>query len=952
MANFDDVLKKPDALINQKIGGLTLVTWLDANPYSAWYEGVEDAGSKRIVYVYGDQALRDQDRMRVHGFRTTLTQNMSIDGDNVLVHAIVGDYRIMMSCSVRQHLISPDTMPTEVGDYTIEDVLGRGYKGVTFRVRRKQGLRTVYVLKLTIAEEYEDGSYLPEIDRMVDLAKRDRDHFPQIHDCGGWSCTIDDSECQFAYFVEDFISGSPLDKYLREATGSVTVGFLETFLREMLGAVSVLESLNLVHDDLHAGNIIIHDSHTGIRPCIIDFGSTKARPTRKLRDDIRNLAGHTATIANTIGCSSEARSAYEDRALEACERLLVKMSDDDPMRRPENSQLLLDHFDRSFQRGDVKQTLQRPFDFGNAEEVMDNELLQQLAAKSFPWRHKIESSANLLLIGPRGCGKTTVFRSMSFSSLADAGKIEDALARSYVGLYISCNKEFRLRFSALAPEMLESRENDVRHYFNLIVLREFIHALSHCQRTGKAGEADVRKVREFLSSQANLTVGTYAKTELLVEEMESAVTRAIGQTRMSIWNNTPCEGGTSQGLIADLADLIEKELTPFHGKTLFLFVDDYTERKVIRCMQKALNHLLFVPNAAYKAKISSEVFGVPKDQTLGAFLDQDRDYKELNLGTLYYLDLPSNEQKAFLREIVDNRLKICGYQGRVDEIIGPSSYADGTLARALKAEAEFRADTKKSKADVVPVDSLEEEVERETEAKLRKAYYHGWDTICDLCTGDISNVLELLHRIYESCRVKQQTVQRIEPRHQHAAIQAYSLQYISKIKGIPEYGEDLFGIVNAFGSMSRRLLREYPTIDRSDSRRDPYQLIRIEMDENYSRSAQGILEIENSSQLPIQRKRSERATLLWTLLQRYCLFIDAEESRSRRNTLASKIILRRIFCPAFSIAMSNSESYTVDQGKWEQFCTEPDETANRYATDTVEAARRRRGDTGQVEMPI
>lgn len=947
MASFTQILARPEVLLNQKISGLTLVRWLDTDSSSAWYEAAEDAGTKRIVYAYGDPTSRDISRTRVHGFRTTTSEAMQIENESVLVHVTVGDYRIMMPRLIREYLTSSSTMPREVCGYIVDSVLGHGYKGVTFRVRREEGVRTPYALKLTIAEEYEGGSYLPETDRMVDLASRDRDHFPQVHGCGEWSCDVNGSNCALIYFVEDFISGLPLNQYLVENGESVSVTFLETFLREMLGALSVLELNGLVHDDLHSGNIIVHDSPTGMRPYIIDFGSTKPKPTRKERDDIRNLASHVASIANEITAHSKARTAYEDRALDACERLHAKMSDDDPMRGPESSLDLLSEFDRSFERGAVKQTLLRPFDFGNAEEVMDNELLQKLAAKSFPWRDLIESSANLLLIGPRGCGKTTVFRSMSFSSLAEAGQIDKALQRDYVGVYISCNKEFRLRFSALSPEVLAAREGDLRHYFNLIVLREFLHALNLCLMAGKAGESDVRKARDFLSSRAGLQVGSFANHKLLLEEMESWITGAIGQTRMSIWNNQPCERQTTQGLIADLADLLSMSITPFRGKTLFLFVDDYTERKVAKDIQKALNHLLFVPNAAYRAKISSEVFGVPKDQTFGAFLDQDRDYKELNLGTLYYLDLPSNQQKSFLREIVDNRLKLCGYKGTVSDIIGPSRYRGGSLAKALKNEAEFRAAAKQQKADLIPSDDLEEEIDRDIEVQQKKAYYHGWDTICDLCTGDVSNILEVLHRLYESCRVSKESVVALEPRHQHSAIQAYSLQYISKIKGIPEYGEDLFAIVNAFGSMSGRLLKEYPVIDRGGGRRDPYQLIRVEMDEGYAKSAQKLMEMQNAP----DKLQTERAMLLWTLLQRYCLFIDAEESRSRRNTLASKIILRRIFCPAFSTAMTNSECYTVDKGKWERFCTDPDGTADRYARDVVEEAMRKRGVTGQGELP-
>ena len=69
---------------------------------------------------------------------------------------------------------------------------------------------------------------------------------------------------------------------------------------------------------------------------------------------------------------------------------------------------------------------------------------------------------------------------------------------------------------------------------------------------------------------------------------------------------------------------------------------------------------------------------------------------------------------------------------------------------------------------------------------------------------------------------------------------------------------------------------------------------------------------------------------LWRLLQRYSIFIDCEESRSRRNTLASKVILRRIFCPAFRIALVNSESYTITREHWQAFCNDPQGTADRY----------------------
>jgi hypothetical protein len=284
-----------------------------------------------------------------------------------------------------------------------------------------------------------------------------------------------------------------------------------------------------------------------------------------------------------------------------------------------------------------------------------------------------------------------------------------------------------------------------------------------------------------------------------------------------------------------------------------------------------------------------------------------------------------------LKWIPEGRLALCEYVGRVEDIIGVSEYRDGTLARALKYEAERRLQLRRDKAKNIPSALLDRDIERALDTGDGRCYYHGWDTICQLCTGDISNVLELLSRIYDQCVVTKQQTDRIDPRRQDSVIETYSQQYIAKIKTIPKSGERLFEIVNAFGSMSGQLLREHQWIDRGPTRKDPYQLIRIEMDEGMVRAANRFLEdVDSNLYTDSGIERGDGPESLWILLQRYSIFIDAEESRSRRNTLASKVILRRIFCPTFRIALTNSESYTITRQDWEAFCADPKGTADRY----------------------
>jgi hypothetical protein len=910
----------------RKLAGYTLSCFLDSNDDSEWYDAEADNGERVIVYVYQNQADRDRSKFRLHGFRTTSDEYL-LDIRHRL-YISIGDHRLMMPKALRDALRSTTTRPTEIENYEIDQVLGHGYKGITYKVQQRHGPRTPYALKLTLGEEYAEKTPLPEVDQMVDLASHDRDHFPQIHRWGEYLFEQPNKTYRLVYFIEDFIQGKTLEYALKHAPESLDPVFLYRFTSEMLAALATMQTRRLMHDDLHAGNVILHEPLSGLRrPYLIDFGSTKPLAnTKKPRDDIRNLASQIAAICNVVQQHKNARTAYEDRILDATEALLASISDDDPLRRPDDARELLHRFNRGFGQGVLRQELKHPFDFGNAEEVMDNGLLYSLSAKSFPWRNQIEESSHLLVIGPRGSGKTTVFRSMSFKCLCDAKRSDDAISRPYIGLYISCTKEFRQRFSAIAPDLLVRRQDDIRHYFHLIVMREFITSLAACSNLL---DADIQALCAFIRQHTAILDNEPPGATLDVAAIEAKVTREVNESRMGLWTDSDVRKLTPQGFLADIANLASSSIGPFIGKTLYLFVDDYTERKVPKEAQRALNHILFVPNSAYKCKISSEVFGVTLDETFGNFLAQDRDYREWNLGTLYCLNLPTKDQKEFLREIVNTRLLLCGFQGTVDTIIGSSDYSCSTLARTLKREAECRREKRRHKSRA-PSELVEREVQREIDSADVAANYHGWDTICELCTGDVSNILELLNRMYDDCGVKADSTTLLTPQQQNSVIEGYSRQYIAKIKGIPKYGERLFTIVDAFGNMAKRLLEDHPGIQRTPQRKDPYQLIRIELDE-----------AGNSNP-------NEEADEIWRLLQRYCIFVDAEESRSRRNTLSSRVILRRIFCPAFRIGLANSESWTISRDQWKAFCNGPQERAERFVDGVL--SRRGVGDDSQGKL--
>jgi hypothetical protein len=115
--------------------------------------------------------------------------------------------------------------------------------------------------------------------------------------------------------------------------------------------------------------------------------------------------------------------------------------------------------------------------------------------------------------------------------------------------------------------------------------------------------------------------------------------------------------------------------------------------------------------------------------------------------------------------------------------------------------------------------------------------------------------------------------------------------------------------------------------------------LRIELDEAFRSSVDAI----ESADAGAPEGGPGQALELWKLLQRYCIFIDADESRSRRNTLSSRVILRRIFCPVFRMGLVNSECWTLSNQQWEAFCDDPSGRADQYVRTNVEAALHRRG---------
>jgi len=281
---------------------------------------------------------------------------------------------------------------------------------------------------------------------------------------------------------------------------------------------------HLRHDDLHANNIMIAKPAGTLgtkgeaRVRIIDNGSMKlssAAVGTKEKGDIEHFAEHLSSIWNAI-YKSKRLGGRDHRFLRELLPLMQSLLDQEPstaLRDPAtiSARVMEVHARTAHLRASHPTSLASPFEFLSAEHIPDDRILVALFAESCPWLDKVSGRDPCLLTGPRGCGKSTIFRWLSLRAHLHLPSAHlDNL--SITGFYVSCSTDLQNRLSWIKTRATaEEFEESIIHYFNLLLLREIISTLEllverkdRIERWG-FGKQQVREICNFVRVQLNIT---------------------------------------------------------------------------------------------------------------------------------------------------------------------------------------------------------------------------------------------------------------------------------------------------------------------------------------------------------------------------------------------------------------------------------------------------------------
>jgi serine/threonine protein kinase len=792
----------------------------------------------------------------------------------------------------------PSKLIVNSKEYTPSAVLGSGFKGVVWLVFDEFGRRRA--AKLSLAADYQDRSYLLELSQASKLDEHAE--FAHFIDAGLVELNIPvPGDASFVGFIEEYVDGVTLQEFLNTQTSAVTVSFFLAYVKALANVLSALQIEGLRHDDLHLNNVMVAnpgkaDLFAEYRIKVIDTGSLKRidQPTRKRLydapvDDHLWLVQHLVAIWNTLQ-AKKLHSIRDRRFLAKSLLLLRSMLDDDSTIALRDPRQIVQQFELAYSRAsspreETSKSLSTPFEYISAEHIADDRVLVDIFAKSCPWLSKVAGRDPCLLTGPRGCGKSTIFRWLSLKAHLNKVDASDVTSLRIGGFYLSCSADLQNRLSWIkASDTAERHHSHIIHYFNLLLSREVLQTLTSIRRREDSetfwgvGPSQEDIIYAFflrlLRPQSNARLQGVSKLEQVVDLIETE----MFATHADMLSDIVGRHTTPETMIGDLSALLSKDVEYFRSRTVCFLVDDYSVHRIPEPVQLILNRIIWERRPSHVFKLSSEKYGAVSTDQASATADPTRELLHVDIGTEYIaLDDADLSARAveFATELLDNRLAAAGYEGRTEILIGHSKWPENSLAKALCDRKQGR----------------------------HQSQYHGIECISQLCSGDISTLLFVYSKIFDAGGVTPNSAIRVKEVVQHTAIREVSRQLLEHVRHYFPSGPEMFAVVNAFGNLVRSILDE-GRWQKSGKTQIPTQCPRIEIDQR----AGGVIDALPPGEQSVARELIRRA-----------VFIEMSEGLSRHgNVTTLRWHLRRVYLPAFGAALAKNDA-VKQKPDWMQF---------------------------------
>lgn len=754
------------------------------------------------------------------------------------------------------------------GDFRLVEYIGRGCYALVFR-GYSDTLKQSAAYKIIPSANLASGeSWKIEPQKANSL-----EHQSVVH-CRAYFDLMDTEG--YVVLKYDYVDGISLYEFIKKNKSQITIPFIKSFLLEMLGLFYELQKREIQHGDFHARNILVTKPSQFRRNAteefrVTDFGTGGVTSDAELTDDYEQLArvlGQLLDCVNYQTISPEEKYTFNILNNHFKDKHLIeKDCTRDPCTR--NPALLLESLEgieadyENKQLASEKFSLLTPFDYLSCEQIgQQHSLLHALYSNKFLGISEIESANNLVVTGPRGCGKSTVFRSLSFNQQLNSEENKSPLdSKKYIGIYYHCH-DLYFKFPRYATPSQPEAIDLPLHYLTARLLIEIFDVLHQLVRSKIIANTKEAEISNSLWGMLDLKRPALPNADSF-EILMSTLTKSCQDIVVKHRTNQPINRQLyNPETLLITCEFLQNKIQAITDKPFFCFIDDYSIPHITEALQKSLNRLLMQRNpfCFFKMATESPVSYAASDIDGKSYVE-GREFEVLNLGLTY------------LREETSRKLE----------------FLDDVFIRRFKAVKDY------------PITSLSELIgdgeqtsQNEIANKIasgEKTEWWGRETFSSMCSGDIHQLITLARKMVsdsggaDTLRAIEHSP-KIKLTDQNKAIRTHAGDFLKSLADSGYNGEHLRQIVTAFGNVANSYIKFKHS--KNEGGRPRHQATRIELRE-----------------APIFDGKEKE---LYDDLIRYSIFIQDPRGKSFSGQVVPRLFLRRFLVPHFNLTFSGRDS--------------------------------------------